>query len=94
MNGTTHEIKERFRNGTYTITHEKSITPDHASFDILEEIKEEYQMKTIIRLHEKGSLKTVMAQIWSEQHIHGFEEKIPSLKEIFIQEVKKGGDHA
>lgn len=89
LSGGTKEIKEKYRNRSYKICHSASLPDSNSGFDCLSSEKNTDNYESIIQLNSDLEIKEIMSSLWSHQEIFSFEEKIPTVKEIFIKEVSE-----
>lgn len=94
LSGTTKKIKEQYRDRTYVINHSKPLAVDTLKeYEILDSYPHEDHLSSVIKIKPDISPRQVIDRLWSDQDIIAFKEKIPSIKEIFINEVTAGGIH-
>lgn len=94
LEGSKKEIKSSFRNNTYNISHKGAINgllP--AEYNILknEALEDDFYHSTIQTPSDTNPNQLLQSLIESTE-VHSFLEKIPSINDIFISEVK-GGSH-
>ncbi|MGF1636603.1 MAG: ABC transporter ATP-binding protein [Cyclobacteriaceae bacterium] len=88
LDGPKSEIKKSNRTNTFMIDHLGKLTNDPQFFDILEEkpTYDEYT-HTVIKTHHEMNPNELLKMLMSQIEIHGFQEKVPSMNEIFIANV-------
>ena len=84
LQGPIDEIKNNFRNKTFSVKvqAEKLVLPK--DFEILDQQKYLYQ----IQLKENATPNELLNEVIKNGQIISFEEKIPSMEDIFIKAVK------
>ena len=94
LSGNIQEIKERHKSNKYRIIFrgdpEKLKLVLNSNFEILEtKEKGEYVYETIVKIFHQSDQNQLLSLILPAVHIIIFEELVPSMNEIFIQEVQK-----
>lgn len=88
LDGPKRAIKEDHRTNTYIAEHAGEITLDPAAFEVHPWVENEHGMReTTIRILNGSGPNTLLAELIGQTQVNGFREKIPSINEIFIQEV-------
>lgn len=91
LDGPVAEIRERYRNNTYWVEYEGSYATDLSSdlFEVL--YREEVKGKTILKvlLREGRSANQLLAALLPHVAIHRLDEVIPTMNDIFIDQVKQ-----
>ncbi|MFA0961360.1 ABC transporter ATP-binding protein [Roseivirga sp. BDSF3-8] len=88
LDGPKRTIKENHRTNTYIVDHRGEFTLDADGFEVVAkgETEQGYQETTVRILNGSGP-NELLNRLISQTEINGFREKIPSINEIFIQEV-------
>lgn len=90
LDGPKMQIKEQFRNNTFSVEHYSPITNLPAGFEIkASEQHDDTVMASTIRITQDGNANDLLQQIMSQTEIRSFREVIPSVNEIFIRKVKE-----
>lgn len=90
LDGTKREIKEMHRSNTFIVEHRGSLHGLlNGEIEILEEkMLEEGNQQSILRAPSADSPNFILSRLLPLVEVHRFEEKIPSINEIFIMNVK------
>lgn len=91
LDGKKLDIKEKFRDGTYHVEYTGNLTGNSAFELISTETTERGLNRSIIKATVEDPNELLKSLI-SKVEIHSFVERIPSVNEIFISQVK-GGSH-
>lgn len=90
LDGTKFDIKNTYRNNTYIVEHEQNVIEQSADFQVLEQITlAENLFRTLIQTIPGLSPNRLLASLLEQVVIRRFEEKIPSINEIFITKVQE-----
>ncbi|AHM60447.1 ABC transporter [Flammeovirgaceae bacterium 311] len=90
LDGTKREIKEQHRSNTFIVEHKGSLIGLGGEVEVLEEkLLEENYYQSVIRAIRISSPNYLLQLLLPRVEIHRFEEKIPSINEIFISKVKE-----
>ena len=94
LEGSSKQVREQFRSHTYMVEHQAAgfdLTPGR--FELLEQTyADEHLFKSRIRILPGATANHLLQELISKTEIISFQEKIPSMGEIFIQLV--GADSA
>lgn len=89
LDGTKTEIKNRYRSNTFSIVHSGRLNGLSINYELLEERQlENSDLSSTIRISENYSPNQLLGELIQHVEIHAFQEKIPSINEIFIKEVQ------
>ena len=91
LDGKKLDIKEQFRDGTFMIEYTGKLEPNGAYELINSDTTERGLTQSIVKTSLKDPNELLKALI-SKVEIHSFVERVPSVNEIFISQVK-GGNH-
>ena len=89
LNGTVQEIKQRFKRNNFRIRFRGNLDKIN---DSLGKIVEQYEDEAIIQLGKGQSSSNLLNGLTKNIELFRFEEVLPSLHEIFINEVGKEND--
>ncbi len=91
LEGTKDDIKASFKSDSYRITHKGSIDGVNNTFEVLksEELDSDHY-ETVIKILNGSSANELLSELIGRVEITGFEEKIPSMNDVFIEAVKMG----
>ncbi len=91
LEGDVHEIKNRFKNSTYKVAYTSKTSSTLSSvsglFDILEQNQGRFHQEAIIRLAQGQTGNTLLSHLLPAAEIHEFKEIIPSVHDIFVDQV-------
>jgi ABC-2 type transport system ATP-binding protein len=88
LDGPKRAIKEDHRTNTYIAEHEGDIMLDPGAFEVTPWVENEQGLReTTIRILNGSGPNKLLSELISQTQVNGFREKIPSINEIFIQEV-------
>lgn len=90
LDGTKTEIKNAYRNNTYIVEHQQNLTEGVAEYQIIEQLQQEENIfRSVIRTSPGVSPNHLLVLLLEQVEIRRFEEKIPSINEIFISKVQE-----
>jgi ABC-2 type transport system ATP-binding protein len=89
LDGTKTEIKNRYRSNVFNIVHSGRLNGLSISYELLEERQmENNDVSSTIRIGEGYTPNHLLGELIQHVEVHAFQEKIPSINEIFIKEVQ------
>ncbi|MCB0832255.1 MAG: ATP-binding cassette domain-containing protein [Bacteroidetes bacterium] len=89
LDGDVKAIKQQFKKNQYRVHYAGAIPViDHPEFKILEKTDHEFNIQT----QPATTPNALLSYLMNKVEIHGFNEVLPSLNEIFIEQVT-GGHH-
>lgn len=90
LDGSKQDIKNQFRTNTFIIEHRNSLNGYAANYQLLQQttLAENYYRSTIQHSTGEGP-NSLLNSLLQQVEIHHFEEKIPSINEIFISKVQE-----
>jgi ABC-2 type transport system ATP-binding protein len=91
LDGKKRDIKEKYRDGTYMVEYTGDLTGNTAFELISSETTERGLTNSIVKTSLKDP-NELLKSLLSKVEIHSFVERVPSVNEIFISQVK-GGNH-
>jgi ABC-2 type transport system ATP-binding protein len=89
LDGSKKELKEQFKDNTYTVSyHGKALSAVANVFSIEKDdcIEDDYR-KAKLKLHEGVNANAMILGLTEKVELSGFNENIPSMNDIFIQAV-------
>jgi len=94
LEGSKKEIKSSYRSNTYNILHKGAMNGSLPhEFNILsEEVAEDDYYHSTVQTPKGSTPNELLTSLLGITEVHSFVEKIPSINDIFISEVK-GGNH-
>ncbi|MFN4146526.1 MAG: ABC transporter ATP-binding protein [Runella sp.] len=90
LHGSKKEIKNQYKDNSYTVSYQGSIERLSAEFEIVSKKEEESITQANIRLAEGASINQLLGQLMGQVELVAFHENIPSFNDIFIKAV--GGE--
>lgn len=89
LDGTKAEIKNRYRSNTFNIVHSGRLNGLSINYELLEERQlENNDVSSTIRIGNRYTPNHLLGELIQHVEVHAFQEKIPSINEIFIKEVQ------
>lgn len=90
LDGSKKEIKNKFRSNTYEIVHTGKLNGLSMNYEVMQQTPlEDDNLCTILKITEGLAPNQLLQELIQHVEIHAFQEKIPSINEIFIAEVQK-----
>lgn len=90
LDGTKREIKDKHRSNTFIVEHKGSLAGLNGGLEIIEErLLEDNLYQSILRAPAAKSPNELLHRLLPLVEVFRFEEKIPSINEIFIMNVKE-----
>jgi ABC-2 type transport system ATP-binding protein len=90
LDGTKQEIKNQYRTNTFAVTHGGQLNGLAVPYELLEQRPEEDQHTTsVIRAEPSVSPNQLLQALIEQVEVHAFQEKMPTMNDIFIAEVQK-----
>ena len=89
LDGTKAEIKNRYRSNTYDVVHSGRLNGLSIPYELLSERKlENDDTASTLQISDSYTPNNLLAELIRQVEVHAFQEKIPSINEIFIKEVQ------
>lgn len=91
LNGSVHDIKQRFKENIFEtiVKSDSETTPDADFFDIISQETNKFgETAMVIKKNDNVTVNEMIAGIMRKGEITSFKEKLPSMNEIFIREIK------
>ncbi|MGD9327928.1 MAG: ATP-binding cassette domain-containing protein [Cyclobacteriaceae bacterium] len=93
LNGSKHEIKQNHRTNTYVVDYSGEFRNTNGEFQITDQSEtEEGYIRSTIRITNDQSPNDLLSLLLNEVEIHSFQEKIPTMNDIFISKVNEGNN--
>ena len=90
LDGPKKDIKNQFRNNTFSVEHFSPISGLPVGFEIKSSLAiEDDLMESEIHIADNGKANDLLQAIIQQTEIRSFREMIPSVNEIFIRKVKE-----
>jgi ABC-2 type transport system ATP-binding protein len=86
LEGKLSDIKERYRTFAYELTYVNPVQPLET---ILNEIKSNHNNQAVIQAPEGTNPNDILHKLLPHLEVHSFQEKTPSVNDIFIQAVNQ-----
>jgi len=91
LNGTKKDIKHQFRTNTFIVDHEGDLPSYTEHFEVVDQNPtEEGHTRSTIRISNGKSPNDLLSILLNKVEIHAFQEKIPTMNDIFIAKVNEG----
>ncbi len=89
LDGSQTDIKEKFRDGTYYVEYKAGEIVKADGFQVIqtEDVGRDLK-RSLIQYKVDGNPNDLLKQLITQVEIHSFLERIPSMNDIFISEVK------
>ncbi len=93
LEGSKKQVKEQFKTNTFVVEH-KGIFSLNGSYELLnqQQIEDSFFQSTI-KMKDVKRPNELIQELIQLTEVHSFQEKIPSMSEIFISLVKGGTNH-
>ena len=92
LDGTKQEIKNQYRTNTYEVTHGGHLNGLAIDYQLVEQAEEEGMYTTsIIKADPTFSPNQLLQALIEQVEVHSFQEKMPTMNDIFIAEVQREG---
>jgi ABC-2 type transport system ATP-binding protein len=89
LDGSVQEVREKYRTFTYEVTHSEGPIQVSDSFTLLDSKVTQGHRTSLIQLNNSSQTNQLLQELMNQTTIFGFEEKIPSMQDIFIEAVEK-----
>jgi len=91
LDGATSEIKSSYKSETYLATYKGELNTINPVFEIINQEKAGNGLFTSsIKIKNGKGPNDLLQELIGKVEVHGFEEKLPSINDIFISKVKEG----
>jgi ABC-2 type transport system ATP-binding protein len=89
LEGSKKQVKDQYKSNTFIIEHNGRISLDGGPYEMVsEEPGEGNLLRSTIRMKDKRSPNDMIRDLISLTELHSFQEKIPTMSDIFISLVK------
>lgn len=90
LNGSKQEIKQNHRTNTYIVDYSGEFRNTNGQFQITDQSEtDEGYIRSTIRITNDQSPNDLLSLLLDEVEIHSFQEKIPTMNDIFISKVNE-----
>jgi ABC-2 type transport system ATP-binding protein len=90
LDGTKKEIKEQYRSNTFIVEHRHNLNGHSGEYELLEQRElEEGYFRSLIRNKPELGPNGLLSRLIDHVEVHHFQEKVPSINEIFISKVQE-----
>jgi ABC-2 type transport system ATP-binding protein len=87
--GTKKQVKETYRSNTFVVDHRGTFTLSGTDYQLLTQKNlEDTYFRSTIKVKENTPSNKLIRELTDVTEVHSFNEKIPTMSEIFIQLVK------
>jgi ABC-2 type transport system ATP-binding protein len=91
LEGSKKQVKDTYRSNTYVVDHKGLFTLSGTSHSLVSQKNlEDDHYRSIVKLNNGASTNQLLKELVNVTEIHNFNEKIPTMSEIFITLVKGG----
>jgi len=88
LEGSKKEIKQKYKSNTFIIEHQEDFEGLNHNFAVLQKDKlEEDYFRSVIQIKNGENPNMLLSELIQKVHIHSFIEQIPSMNDIFINQV-------
>jgi len=93
LEGSKKQVKETYRSNTFVVDHVGPFTLSGTQYELVSQKNlEDNHYRSVISVKDGASPNALIKDLTEVTEIHNFNEKIPTMSEIFIRLVK-GGSH-
>ena len=90
LDGTKQEIKNQYRTNTYEVLHGGQLNGLAVDYQLLEQSAgEDTYTKSVIRADATVTPNQLLQSLIQQVEVHAFQEKMPTMNDIFIAEVQR-----
>ena len=91
LDGTKQEIKNQYRTNTYEVMHGGQLNGLAVPYELLEQhVEQDAETVSLIRAEPNVSPNQLLQALIQQVEVHAFQEKMPTMNDIFIAEVQRG----
>lgn len=89
LEGTKKAVKAQYKSNTFSVTHRGAFSAGQGSFDLVKQLPaEDGYFQSEVRLKVAGNPNALIQELTRLTEVHAFQEKVPTMSEIFITLVK------
>lgn len=89
LEGSKKQVKDQFRSNTFSIDHKGSFSLNNDQYELLkQETREDDHFNSVVKMKSMRSPNELLRDLIQLTEVNGFQEKIPTMSEIFITLVK------
>ncbi len=89
LEGSKKEVKDQFKSNTFTLEHGGSFTLNGGRYELVnQQPSESGLLKSVIKMKGVGSPNDLIRELIGLTEVHSFQEKVPTMSDIFINLVK------
>jgi ABC-2 type transport system ATP-binding protein len=93
LNDSKKAIKDTFKTNTFIVEHVETLEGFNQHFDILSQERiDERLNRSTIRILNQATPNALLSELIKKTEVHSFIEQVPSMNDIFIDQVKKRGN--
>ena len=93
LEGTKKQVRDQFKTNTFAVEHKGEFAFSNGHFKILEQKQlEENHFNTIVSSTINSTPNDLLRELINLTEVQSFQEKVPTMSEIFINLVKGGSD--
>jgi ABC-2 type transport system ATP-binding protein len=93
LEGPKKQVRDQFKSNTFVIEHKGALTPGGDRYDLIHQNNvENDHFKTVLRAKSNSSPNDLLRELINLTEVYSFQEKIPTMSEIFINLVKGESD--
>jgi ABC-2 type transport system ATP-binding protein len=89
LEGTKKQVKNQYKTNTFLVEHRGAFSLSGSRFELANQhVLEDNFLRSTIRVNGAGNPNELLGELIKLTEVHAFQEKIPSMSEIFISLVK------
>ena len=95
LSGEIHDIKQRFKSNIFEVVYRspKDLLLDKPAFEVIERQNKNGERLAKIRINETANANELLKNVLPQAEVVSFREILPSVNDIFIQEVEKSSNN-
>jgi ABC-2 type transport system ATP-binding protein len=93
LEGPKKQVRDQFKNNTFVVEHKGNFSMNH-TYNVIHQqtLEDDNYFKTVVQTDTHASPNDLLRELINVTEVHSFQEKIPTMGEIFIKLVKGGSD--